>query len=377
MLDKLQYDLDSIRRAKDDSPAPEVQARFEVFSAEASHVLSMALAADSPLMTLFNKYRSLQFASPVQSQTAAEENAPQPQNAAAVDPFVVIRGILEAAMNLNKTRDNEESNPTLAEDIDRILSRKFIKHPVVYIPAAALSMAAIFAVYGDINFQNMRINVVEDINKKATEAKADILTSRNEGLQAVSSLQAKVAATSTEADKLKADIGNTRQAVSDLTASAVRDLSAQQTAIVNNATNAATKSIATAASQASEAIVQTRDAQKHTVENAGTDAKKLIDDSADQAVRDAKARVAPAFDKAIGKAASEVDGLQGKLSSMQNHTDALNAALRAMSVSPNTWSHRLAAYFDQAVTTVYAVLAGLAAITVINLAVLALAWRKK
>lgn len=376
MLGALLSDLDSIRRAKDDSPAPQVQARFEVFHAQASHVLGMTLAADSPLMTLFNKYRSLEFASPAQSQTPAEQNAPQPQNAAA-DPFVVIGGILEAARNLNSTRDNEESNPTLAEDIDRILSRKFIKLRVVYIPAAALVLAVAYAVLGDMNFRYMRLNVVDDIDKKASEARADILASRNEGLQAVSSLQTKVAATSTEADKLKTDIANTRHAVSELTASAVRDLSAQQTAVVNNATNVATKSIATAASQASEAIVQTRDAQKHAVETSGTDAKKLIDDSADQAVRDAKARVAPAFDKAIGQAASEVDGLQGKLSSMQNHTDALNAALRAMSVSPNTWSHRLAAYFDQAVTTVYAVLAGLAAITVINLAVLALAWRKK
>lgn len=343
MLNKLLNDLSSIERKIDGKDEVAVQARYEVFQAEASHVLGMVLAADSPLRTLLDKYRSVPLAA--QSGTLASLSAQQYPPADGSNPLVVLRGIIEAAKRLNEARGNEDSNPTLAEDVERILSRNFAKRPMVLVPVALLVAAAGFAIYGDIHFRDLRINVLEDINKKAEEAKSDVLQRQKEAIQAVNALQANVAATSIEAGKLKADIATARQNVADLTANAVRELTAQQAATINNATAAATNAVAAA----------------------GAGAARRINDSADQAVSDAKARVAPAFDKAIGKAASDVADIQDKLTKAQSHTDALNAALRAITDPTHTWTHRLADYFDLTVATVYALIAVLVILTAINL----------
>jgi hypothetical protein len=366
LLDKLLNELNALEHDVGVAPVPAMQARYEVFHAEASHILGMVLPADSPLRALLEKYRTTPL---LPTLALPPPNTP--------DPLVVLRGIIDAARRLNETRGNEESNPTLVEDVERILHRKFSTRPIVLIPAGLLLAAFGFFVFGDIRFQDMRINALDDINKKASAANTDIQRSRDDGIKTIENLQAPVKKATSDVAQLNKDIATARQNVTDLTASNVRNLTAEQTTTINNATTAATKSIAIAESQASNVIAATRDAQKQVIEQAGTDARKLISDQADKLVQTTKEQVAPTFAKAIAKAASDVDEINQKLPAIQSNTHALNAALREATDPTHAWTHRLAAYFDQTVITVYAILAILVILTVVNVLFVVLRWRKQ
>jgi hypothetical protein len=364
LLSKLLNDLNALERDAAAPPVPAVEARYEVFLAEASHVLGTVLPADSPLRALLEKYRSVPLPSRLPVLAPTEP-----------DPLVVLRGIIDAARRLNETRENEESNPTLVEDVERILNRKFATRPVVLIPTALLIAALAFAIYGDLRFRDMRLNVIEDIDKKASEANADILKSRSEGIKQIEGLQTVVQTAGSNVAQLNREIATARQNVADLTASNVRNLTAEQTATINNATTAATKNIAIAESQAGNIIAAKRDEQKQLVEQAGTDARKLITEQAEKLVQTTKDQVAPTFAKAIAKAASDVEEINQKMPAIQSNTHALNAAIREATDPTHAWTHRLAAYFDQTVIAIYAVLAILVLLTAINVLLFVLRWR--
>ena len=362
-LDQVGDKIRSLHNVKPDERDPMWKAERDVLYAEIGQLLELALPPASPLLALFKK--SAEEASATSSGAPATNVYSVSANA---DPIYVVMRILAAAHRWNETRVEEEATAGLAEDVNRILSRNLLKYPVVQMALAVLVAAAGFAIFGVIQFQGMKIDVKEEINKKGDAAMADIQARKDDVLQTVKKLQEQVGGAAAAATKLDGDITAAKQRVSDLTMSAVRDLTAQKVGAIEAAAASATIAVEGTSRQAVEKIKNATDVEQLRV--ATEIARRSIESNAKQYVEDVKSRVAPAFDNAIKQDANTLQDLNRRLAKADSRLVMVDAALRAMGMPGNKLVNNLAGYFNETVLTVYIVLGLSLFMFLVNLAMM-------
>lgn len=364
-LNQLQDEISSFH-FRHDKKDPTRKAKLDVLYAEVGQLLGLALPPGSPLLALFNK-----FADEASATSSTRDPVGRSANA---DPTDVLIGILAAAQRWNEARVEPEATAALAEDVNRILSRNFLKHPVVFAAIAALIGAAAFAIFGVIRFEDMKVDVKGAIEKVGEEAKAEINEGKDGVMNTVKTLQA-------DAEKLNGNIESANKRVSELTISAVED----QVGTVEAAAASAAQAVEEASRQGIEKIEQATRLQEvvtaHTnalrkIEN-GTDDKRLkdavdiaersIQSNAKQYVEDVKSKVAPAFNDAIKEDTNRLQDFERRLGKADSQVGMVDAALRAMGTPGNKVVNNLAAYFNETILTVYIVLGFSSLMFVVNL----------
>jgi hypothetical protein len=329
-----------------------------LFCAEAQHILALALPPESPLMALFRQ----------QVDPAAAPDAANASQGPA-DTLVrleTIQGVLTVAARLNEARTDADATAGLAEDIHRVLSRNLLRYWLVQLFLAILVLAAGFAVLGVVQLRNTQYNFREEISKKKDEALAGINDSNKEAQLAFEKLKAQVERTSADAAKLDGDIRAARQRVGELTVAAVKELAERDGAAVQAATNAGTAAVNAATREAVAKINAAIDIP--TIKATADLAERSVKSQASQFVEEVKTRVAPAFNDTMNKSMDRLTELQGGLRAADSHAQLIDAAIKAMNVPNDDLIGRLAAYFNQTVVAVWAVLAWALLIFVFNLA---------
>ena len=360
-------------------------AKRDVLYAETEHLLEMSLPSDSPLFALFKKWSS------AASKCDPSSNV---ETTRIGDLLTMIAEILTAAGQWNESRIEKDATPALTEDVNRILGRNLLSYLPVQICLAILGTAVLFAIFGFIRFQDMEINILGKIKQ----------------------VQGDVEVASSAAAKLNNDIESAKQRISDLTISAIKDLTAESVVVVHRAARDAASTIDEVKNQSikeikdsmrleeittnqkstleelhkveGSAITDIGDAKKQAVadinssvrlneitnaqqvalesikkatdlnqlETALKNAEHSIDSSAKQYVEEVKAKVAPIFEKAIKEDANNIQKLEKRLEKADNRVAIVDSALRAMGTPDNKIVDKLADYFNQTVTAVYVVL---------------------
>jgi hypothetical protein len=394
-LSQLLREIDLLTDDKDDQQT--WSRRRSVVYAEAEHVLRLALPEDSPLLVLFK--------SAIDPAAAPEQADAGKERARAKSQLESVKEILSAARRLNEARFEADATTGLAEDIHRILGRDLLRYPPVQLLLLLLAAAIGFAVFGVVRFQDMKVDVREQITQTQTEAVKEIDGARKQAMDAVRDLKAQVQQTSAEAEKLIDNIGKARQRVSDLTVSAIKDLTAQQVASVEAAATASVSRIdaavgetlgkvekatrladitgaqerAVAAIDKAAGVKEVAEAQKSAIEkiNAAVD-RPALKEASDLAVRaigsqaaqyydELKVSLTPTFKEVIERNGKTLEGLSTRLEKADSHARLIDAAIDRMGLPDDAFIGRLAAYFNETILAVYVVLGWALLIFVFNL----------
>jgi hypothetical protein len=310
--------------------------------AELDHFVRLALPRDSRLLHLFN-------------------------HAVEKPDYPMLERVLSAAQEWNAARDDESASEELTEDIDRILGRRFLKYPVVQIAVAALIGAMAFSVYGVVKFRGMEFNVKEMVYQRGEEATSAIDKQKEDAMHVVSDLQAQAQLTSERVSKLTADIASAKQTVSDMTTTAVRDLSRKKQDELDQIVDAASRSISDAKNNAIKNIdVASTVTQLNTTV---AEAKRTISRAAEQRAEEVKAQVTPEFSDMLRKDQASLTALDQALRRSESRRELLDAAIRVLGVPSKGYVGLLAGTFNKAVTAVYVVLGLLVVSFILNVVV--------
>jgi hypothetical protein len=312
--------------------------------AEVGELLRAASPPESPVLAMFGD--------------AVKEPPPEPgrpDSALGLAPLVLRR-----IGRWNENRSDFGALNGLAEDVDRIVSQKIFKLLPVRICLGAAAAALLFAVWGVVRFQDKEFDAVAIIESKRQET---VAAQERAASAAITDVKTRAAQASADAENAIKEVNKRIQARAD---EEVRGMGAARQEAVD--------ALKTVKSTALSTIAEAADVKP--LSTAVLNASATIANAASQAVNEAKAKVAPAFDEAIRNDAKRLDALEQQLRVSESRMSLVQALLRRVGTDDRLVSH-LAAHFDEAVVTVYGVLAVALCLVVANAALLTkVLWRR-
>lgn len=191
--------LKTLRATEPSARTASWRLQREVLIAEMHQLLSTSFGAGSRLSQLLDETVKAD-ALPGPPRDDSSAGKPPVPTLAALETSPSAESLLDAAMEVlrsvdrwNEARVDDDATKGLEEDINRVLSRRIWKHPVVVLAIALLTVAVGFGVLGAVRVGQMEFKVLE-AGEKATDK-----------------IERQARAASVEADRLSNQLAQTRK----------------------------------------------------------------------------------------------------------------------------------------------------------------------
>jgi len=360
--------LDTKAEARDET----WRASRDVLFAEVAHILKGLVPRDSPLLALVKTNGDTQGGSdrPADIEDYGQIGLTSARLSGSFEAdsyrLEVARKLLPALKRINETRYEDEATRLMSEDIDRILSRRFLKHPLVLACAGLLLSAVGFAVFGVVILNGMEVNFEQRIRNEVDDAKVRIDADTRAVEKEISVLRDEAKDTKEQLDRFG------KQA-----AQANKDLVSLKDATFNTINNLTTA----AANEAKQAMKKLQEGagaaitaeQKNTIasfEIAGKAGVASINEAAAARANEFKAQKVPEFETMLAKDVEKVKSLDSQVQTLGSRVALIEIAQARLVEPKGGFAGALAAYFSKAVLAVYGVLVSLAVLLTLNVLLL-------